>query len=552
MKVSDIWRLGLCLILYVLGAVNQDAKTALASESESESSSYYSSSSSKSKEAYVTLLYGDEFVLGARVLGKSIRDTRSTKDMVVLVSDGVSDYAKTLLQADGWIVKPISLLENPNQVRPTRFWGVYTKLKIFNMTDYEKVVYLDADTIVIKNIDVLFKCGKFCANLKHSERLNSGVMVVEPSAELFNDMISKVTTLYSYTGGDQGFLNAYYAGFPSARVFDPNISPEEMDSRPVSEMERLSTLYNADVGLYMLANKWMVDEKELCVIHYTLGPLKPWDWWTSWLLKPVDIWQDVRNHLEESLPGTAGGRNPRDVLLVKFLFLLPIFILLFCYYRSFLQTRSLCDHARHIYYKFKTGGALAYSTVSSSTINSSQQFPNGANSMVPAFLGGFSILVCFISAIVSLGFGLSVVPRQAKPWTGLILMYEWIFTIFFLLFGCYLHIIYKWGRMVANQTGNRPGDSDYDSEKGHQKASCDVAPWYYGFGMAFLAVATPLAPGIFGITALFVRLGLMVVGGLVFASFMTYASEHLAIRSFIRGLEDRDTSRSRNICVLCC
>lgn len=50
------------------------------------------------KEAYVTLLYGDEFVLGARVLGKSIRDTRSTKDMVVLVSDGVSDYAKNLLQ----------------------------------------------------------------------------------------------------------------------------------------------------------------------------------------------------------------------------------------------------------------------------------------------------------------------------------------------------------------------------------------------------------------------------------------------------------------------
>lgn len=42
------------------------------------------------------------------------------------------------MQADGWIVTPISLLQNPNQVRPTRFWGVYTKLKIFNMTDYKK------------------------------------------------------------------------------------------------------------------------------------------------------------------------------------------------------------------------------------------------------------------------------------------------------------------------------------------------------------------------------------------------------------------------------
>lgn len=63
------------------------------------------------------------------------------------------------------------------------------------------VVYLDADTIVVKNIEDLFKCGKFCANLKHSERLNSGVMVVEPSEELFKDMMSKVNTLPSYTGG---------------------------------------------------------------------------------------------------------------------------------------------------------------------------------------------------------------------------------------------------------------------------------------------------------------------------------------------------------------
>jgi hypothetical protein len=41
-------------------------------------------------------------------------------------------------QADGWIVNLITLLANPNQVRPKRFWGVYTKLKIFNMTSYKK------------------------------------------------------------------------------------------------------------------------------------------------------------------------------------------------------------------------------------------------------------------------------------------------------------------------------------------------------------------------------------------------------------------------------
>ncbi|KAK3197833.1 hypothetical protein Dsin_021248 [Dipteronia sinensis] len=226
-----------------------------------------------SEQAYVTLLYGDEFLLGVRVLGKSIRETGSKKDMVVLVSDGVSDYAKKILQADGWKVEEISLLANPNQVRPTRFWGVYTKLKIFNMVNYKKVVYLDADTIVVKNIEDLFKCSKFCANLKHSERLNSGVMVVEPSEALFNDMMSKVNTLHSYTGGDQGFLNSYYYDFPNAHLFEPNLPLEVSKSRPVPAMERLSTLYNADVGLYMLANKWMVDESELqCYSLHTWPP----------------------------------------------------------------------------------------------------------------------------------------------------------------------------------------------------------------------------------------------------------------------------------------
>jgi hypothetical protein len=50
------------------------------------------------EEAYVKLLYGDEFVLGVRVLGKSIRDTGTSRDMVVLVSDGVSEYSRDLLQ----------------------------------------------------------------------------------------------------------------------------------------------------------------------------------------------------------------------------------------------------------------------------------------------------------------------------------------------------------------------------------------------------------------------------------------------------------------------
>ncbi|KAL6552597.1 Inositol phosphorylceramide glucuronosyltransferase 1 [Orobanche hederae] len=470
-----------------------------------------------SEEAYVTLLYGDEFLLGVRVLGKSIRDTGSTKDMVALVSDGVSDYAKKLLQLDGWIVKTISLLENPNQVHPKRFWGVYTKLKIFNMTNYKKVVYLDADTIVVKNIEDLFKCQKFCANLKHSERLNSGVMVVEPSEQVFKDMMTKINTMYSYTGGDQGFLNSYFPDFANARMFDPHVSLDELKSRPIPQMERLSTLYNADVGLYMLANKWMVNEDKLHIIHYTLGPLKPWDWWTHWLVKPVDVCsmdillrlQKARMKLKETLPGTGGGQNPNDELLIKFLFLLPLVFLIFCYYRSYLQTRSLFDHIRRLYYKLRSGSVLGYS-VTSSTISSNQQhwLPNAAQSKVPAFVGALSAVVCFMVTIVSLALAFSIVPHQVMPWTGLFLVYEWAFTFFFLSFGSYLYVIRQWGKHVSHHQSASFSSTEtleYGSGKGHlrQMSSCDVAAFYYGLGMASLALAVPLVPCLFGITALF-------------------------------------------------
>lgn len=81
MNISRL--LGVFVGLWIIGLCTEGGGGVLGSDSTS--------------EAYVTLLYGDEFLLGVRVLGKSIRDTGSTKDMVVLVSDGVSDYSKRLL-----------------------------------------------------------------------------------------------------------------------------------------------------------------------------------------------------------------------------------------------------------------------------------------------------------------------------------------------------------------------------------------------------------------------------------------------------------------------
>lgn len=74
----------------------------------------------------------------------------------------------------------------------------------------------------------------------------------------FSDILSHI--LFPITG-DQGFLNSYYAEFPNAHVFQPDLPEEVRKTRPVPDMERLSTLYNADVGLYMLANKVLCEQR---------------------------------------------------------------------------------------------------------------------------------------------------------------------------------------------------------------------------------------------------------------------------------------------------
>lgn len=62
------------------------------------------------------------------------------------------------------------------------------------------VVYLDADVLPLRNTDELFTCPGLCATLRHSERLNSGVMVVRPSAATMQDMMARMPHLPSYTG----------------------------------------------------------------------------------------------------------------------------------------------------------------------------------------------------------------------------------------------------------------------------------------------------------------------------------------------------------------
>ena len=65
---------------------------------------------------------------------------------------------------------------------------------------------MDADLLVLKNIDKFFILPQVSAAPNSRMIFNSGVMVIEPSLCMFKELMSKSFKLESYNGGDQDFF----------------------------------------------------------------------------------------------------------------------------------------------------------------------------------------------------------------------------------------------------------------------------------------------------------------------------------------------------------
>ncbi|CAM9834926.1 unnamed protein product, partial [Chrysoparadoxa australica] len=272
------------------------------------------------RRAYVTLLYSD-FVDGTRALGQSLRLSGTEADTIVLVTPDVKQSTRAKLDADGWDVQEVEVKPNPNARFQSRLVNVYTKLTIFSMVDYDSIVFLDSDTLVLSNIDELFECKPFCAVMRHSELLNSGVLAVTPDLNVYDDMMAKTPTFDSYTGGDQGFLNTYFGDFAGCPLFEPE-QPQgsragEAAHKPASaplgasRCWRLPSRYNGDWPLLFvdgdiqMVNSGAINDapyawqqrKKVKLVHFTFGTAKPWNWWTLPFLPYVDEWTAVYQRL---------------------------------------------------------------------------------------------------------------------------------------------------------------------------------------------------------------------------------------------------------------
>ncbi len=92
------------------------------------------------------------------MLAMSLMDTGTVVPILVLVTKSVSQGMIDILENIGCEVYKTESITLPQELSlQTERWGpAFTKLVAWKRTDFSKLVFIDSDTLVLKNIDQLF------------------------------------------------------------------------------------------------------------------------------------------------------------------------------------------------------------------------------------------------------------------------------------------------------------------------------------------------------------------------------------------------------------
>uniref|UniRef100_A0A8C6EDU4 glycogenin glucosyltransferase n=1 Tax=Moschus moschiferus TaxID=68415 RepID=A0A8C6EDU4_MOSMO len=138
-----------------------------------------------------------------------------------------------------------------------------TKLHCWTLTHYSKCVFLDADTLVLSNIDELFDRREFSAapDPGWPDCFNSGVFVFQPSLETHSLLLQHATDHGSFDGADQGLLNSFFNNWSTADI-----------------RKHLPFIYNLSSNtMYTYSPAFKQFGSSAKVVHF-LGSSKPWNY----------------------------------------------------------------------------------------------------------------------------------------------------------------------------------------------------------------------------------------------------------------------------------
>lgn len=225
------------------------------------------------KEVYVCVLSTNNYLEGVLLLAENLRKLNSKYDLVCLINETITEESKKLLEHFNIEYKLMPLVEYDNFNDDNPYWRyTFDKINLFKLMEYDKIVYLDSDFLILENLDNLFKCKPLSMPRDipfHPDRFCSCVMVIKPNMKDYEELIkiAKRRNNEKDEISDQDVINEYFK--------DVNeLSSQYNAVRRLTnyQSENYIPLYNYIAycnGVVPLA-----DVKDPKIVHY-IGKIKP-------------------------------------------------------------------------------------------------------------------------------------------------------------------------------------------------------------------------------------------------------------------------------------
>ena len=236
--------------------------------------------------AYCTLLSTESYLPGVLALHESLKRTGTAYPFATAVSAHITPDIDPVLESAGIIVRriPESTAIPKEMIENNGHWGhTFDKIHLFGLSEFEKLVYVDSDMIVLANMDELFDKPHMSAVpagvLVHKDwtRLNGGLLVIEPEDQLADGIfatlpkaLAEVAAMGLKASGDQDLLNAYYPAWRTT---------------PELQLDQGYNMFQCYLDLHIEKHGYRLPHhgpqrpgqsaQTIKIVHF-IGPRKPW------------------------------------------------------------------------------------------------------------------------------------------------------------------------------------------------------------------------------------------------------------------------------------
>lgn len=159
---------------------------------------------------WTTLLGTDDFLGEVFCLYCSLKKVNSIYPLVVIAVDSLSEETINQLKESGIDYRIFH--DYSFQIEGNYYNCTLNKFHAFNLTDYDKVFFVDADIVFLKNMDFVFEETPFFGHIPYVENaieswINGAFWLVDPKSKKMSDIVNKYQATYET---DEDVLNDIY------------------------------------------------------------------------------------------------------------------------------------------------------------------------------------------------------------------------------------------------------------------------------------------------------------------------------------------------------